>query len=322
MAYVRCYDFEQMMMPVGDAYYYNASLTTEASRVYTGDQSLNVIGNIQFQDLNGESTFGISMWLYNYNDDWTVSGGIQIRFVLTDGYEIELKWDATNTTFDLYVNGDKVADGSYSLPSNNYFNLRCWGSISNSGTFNVKLEGIGSISYSGDLVNTSASIDYIEIKSNTVASGQTFVDNLAFFNNAADPGDIRCNSEMRPSADTAVADWDPSTGSDHYAVVDGDDDDYVESQNSAESDEYDLIDFTGTDKTIVAASEWNVSRKTTAGAQQLKHGVDSDGTDDTTTDDLTTSYEVYFHDMDDNPDDDAEWEDADLDALKLRLEYA
>jgi len=35
---------------------------------------------------------------------------------------------------------------------------------------------------------------------------------------------------------------------------------------------------------------------------------------------LSTEWEYYFHTADDNPADSAEWEDADIDALKLRYE--
>ena len=62
------------------------------------------------------------------------------------------------------------------------------------------------------------------------------------------------------------------------------------------------------------------AKQTTASGEQIEVGVDSNGTDDTTTHNLSTNFAYYMHNMELNPDDAGAWEDADIDALKMRIE--
>jgi hypothetical protein len=126
-----------------------------------------------------------------------------------------------------------------------------------------------------------------------------------------------------PTADTAVDDFTASAGDSFECVNEkpaNDDTDYIYSDTNGHETELDLADFDATNKTPIGVNVFCHARQLAGEGQQLKVGVDSGGTDDTGTKNLSTSWAQFVHFLEDNPADSLPWEDADLDALKARVE--
>jgi hypothetical protein len=96
--------------------------------------------------------------------------------------------------------------------------------------------------------------------------------------------------------------------------------DYIYTSTNTDETELELADFTGTGKTILGVQVFARAKEDVATAEQLELGVDSNGTDDTDTKTMTDAWQGYWYFLQDNPDDAAAWEDADIDALKWRVE--
>jgi len=258
----------------------------------------------------------------NYNIDGTGTGGVNLRFLLDTGEYIDLRWDATAHTFDAYVDGAKVADGSVEVSVNTWFHVQFYVVIADSGSIGVRIDGHQSINYNGDTKPSTASgATYFYAYGGYSGSKYFYIDDLVW-GSGGYLGDLRC-VDIRPSADTAQDDWTPSTGTDNYAMVDEtpeSDADYNETNTNAHADELALEDFDGATYIPAAVIAWVRAQMLAATGDSIKVGIDSAGTDDVTEHALSTEWEYYFHTADDNPADSAEWEDADIDALKLRYE--
>jgi len=263
----------------------------------------------------------VSVWINP--DDCYDDYEMYLRFLLDTGEYIDLRWNTGTHTFDAYVDGSLVAGGSVEVSNNDWFHVQFYLVVADSGSIQVKIDGHESINYSGDTKPQAGTTGatYFYAYGGGGGTKNFFIDDLVI-GTGGFLGDLRCY-DLRPSADTAQADWTPSTGSDHYALLDEtpeDDADYVSTATNGHADELELEDFDASDKTPVAVVAWVRAKADDAVGAQLKVGVDSGGTDDVETVDLSTAWEYYFHTMDDNPADSAEWEDADIDALKLRYE--
>jgi len=130
---------------------------------------------------------------------------------------------------------------------------------------------------------------------------------------------------LRPNADTAQEDFTPQGAGDQFAEIDevntDDDSTYNESSTATDADELDCESIATNVGTIYAVQATVVARKDDAGARGIKVGVDSNGTDDVSADiPLLTTYAFYDHILDLNPDDSLAWEEADINAAKLRYE--
>jgi len=266
----------------------------------------------------------VSLWIY-LNDHYDNDGWSRLRFHLDSGLYIDLRWDATAHTYDAYVNDVKVADGTVEVSVNSWFHVQFYVVVADAGSIGVKIDGVQSIDDSGDTkpgCETGADYFYIYVANPSAGSTEySYYDDLVW-GSGGYLSDLRC-VDIRPSADTAQDDWTPSTGSDNYAMVDEtpeSDADYNETNTNAHADELALEDFDGATYTPAAVVACARAKMLAATGDSIKVGIDSAGTDDVTEHSLSTEWEYYFHTADDNPADSAEWEDADIDALKLRYE--
>lgn len=265
----------------------------------------------------GVSDPAFAAWVYLYGGfGYNLSS--RFRFLLSTGEYIDLRWNILTHTLDAYVNDALVASGTIEVSVNTWFHVQAYLVISDTGSLAVKIDGHTSINYTGDTQpGGAATASYLYYM-----GGETDpIDDLAL-GQGGFLGDLRC-VDVRPSADTVVADWTPSTGSDHYATVDEtpqSDTDYNETNINAAADELELGDFDGATYTPVAVTAWVRAQMAAATGDSIKIGIDSGGTDEVTQYALSTTWEYYFHTADTNPADAGEWEDADIDALKLRYE--
>jgi hypothetical protein len=302
-----------------------ANVTVETTEVHTGSYALR-IGNhahwVRYEFSTTPANPSIGIWI-DAQDGYDDDDGIRLRFQLTSGEYIGLRWDATNHTFDAYVDGAKVADGSVSVGSNDWFNVQFKAVIADSGSIDVLINGQSSISYSGDTlpVAATAQVEYIYLWSDA-ETWYKYFDDFVWGYGTDHPGDVRVDY-LTPTADTAVDDFTASAGDSFECVNEkppNDGTDYISSSTNGHATELDLSDFTGTNKTIMGINVIAKAQEDAATAEQLGLGVDSNGTDSTANRTLTTTWAYYENLIDDNPDDSLEWEDADLDALKVRVE--
>ena len=263
----------------------------------------------------------ISLWIYLKNI-FAIDGSVRLEFVLTNGDIIDLRWDSTNSTFDAYVDGNKVADGSETIPSNDWFNVQFYAVINDSGSIKVKLDDTESVNYYGDTLpaGASAEVEYFKIHIISNTADALRADDLVI--GTGDYMEVCHIDYLVPTADTAVDDWTPTSG-DSYSVVDEapvSDVDYLyETVNTSEV-ELDVADWVGTDKTVFAVAVWGRMKEDAATGEAVKLGVDSGGVDNATQYTVTDDWEYNYHTMELDPDTSAPWTDSAIDALKLRLE--
>jgi len=299
---------------------------TETYSMSLGRSSIGAfMGWGRFGILGSPSNPSVSVWCYlkiSYETEATDIRGSSIRFLLTTGEYVELRWNATNHTYDAYVDDVKVADGTIEVSMNDWFQVQFYAVIDNAGSIGVRIDGHQSIDYSGDTQPAGAAgASYVRFQGGAVGTGlPDYYDDLVW-GEGGYLGSLRCY-EKRPTADTAQDDWTPSVG-ENYECVDEtpeNDADYNSTAVSAQADELVLEDFDGSDKTPRAVVAWLRAREESATGESVKVGVDSNGTDETTTHALSTDWEYYFHVADDDPDGDIPWADAAIDALLLRYE--
>lgn len=263
----------------------------------------------------------VSVWMY-LSSMWDNTGGSRIQFVLTpSGLVVELRWNAVSHTYDAYINGSLAKAGTITVAANTWFHVQFYAVIADAGNIGVKIDGHQSIDWPCDtLPGAETGVSYVKIISSVDWVNSYFVDDLVW-GSGGYLGDLRC-IDIRPTADTAVDDWTPSSG-DNYSTIDEtppSDADYNETNTNAQADELALGDFDGVTYTPVAITAWARAWMLAATGDSLKVGIDSGGVDDVTQSALATAVEYLFHTADQNPDGPAAWDDAAIDALLYRYE--
>jgi hypothetical protein len=130
---------------------------------------------------------------------------------------------------------------------------------------------------------------------------------------------------LRPTADTADADWTPSAGADHYAVVDENtvngDTDYVSAATPGELDLYAMASLGFTPDTVHAVQVTMVARKDDAEARQVRTRLKSGTTTaDGTTQGMATSYLPYGDLYATDPDTAMAWTPGAVNAMQVGIE--
>lgn len=151
----------------------------------------------------------------------------------------------------------------------------------------------------------------------------TRVDDPIIHNGSSFIGDVRIY-ELKPTADTATADFTTSSGLDHYALVDDDvhdsDTTYVESSTATDQDIYTLEDLPANANTVKAVINDVVAKKDDAGARSVRTIVKSNT--DTVTQDhaLTTDYQHYLSIHETDPQGGGAWTVARVNAAEIGVE--
>jgi hypothetical protein len=127
---------------------------------------------------------------------------------------------------------------------------------------------------------------------------------------------------LYPTADTADADWTPSTGVDHYATVDeatvNGDAGYIASGTVGDLDLYDVSDLGVMPDSIQAVQVTLCARKDDAASREVRCKVKSGAaTADGAAHALTASY-VYYRDVfETDPDTSAAWTAGGVNAVQI-----
>ncbi len=269
----------------------------------------------------------VSLWVYllhSFDASGTGTNCSNIRFRLTDGTFVELRWNAATHTYDAYVNGTLFKAGTIEVSVNTWFHVQFYAQISNAGRITVLIDGHVSIDEPGDTLPASdAGCDYVYVYGRGGAPTSTnydYIDDLIYGYGGLF-GDRRVY-EKHPSADTALVEWTPSTGADHYAMEDEtppNDTDYNEAITDGLQDELELSALDITDYTCTGVCAWARAKMTDGVGDSIDVGIDSNGTDSVARSPLSTAWEYYWGNVEEvDPADSAAWTQGKLDALLSR----
>lgn len=137
-------------------------------------------------------------------------------------------------------------------------------------------------------------------------------------------GDVRIDA-VYPTADGNYTGWTPSTGTDHYALVDDttpNESDYVSSSTAAEQDSYTM----GNPETLASEIIYGVqvsvaALKDDAGSRSIKVGVRSGTTDSVSgAQALSTTQAYYSHILETDPNTSVAWTPSGVNSLEALIE--
>jgi len=321
--------FEAGSVDVCDSYYDDASVSDAHAR--TGTYALHTSsGDYALFDLGSGKTeiyLGVGVYITGGQYSYTLvelidtGGTSQLSFAVED----------TNQIFKVYrgdVNDTLIASGGL-IPLNHWQYIEAHVVIHDtSGICTVKVNGSQIINFSGDTNNGGASdIKVIRLGTNTgsiPSYADVYFDDLvvndttgSYNNSWTGRGGIEL---LSPNGAGTSTDLTASAGS-NYECVDeqppDDDTTYVYGSTQDDHDGYTLTNTTQTG--TVEAIKWFAYAKTTAaGSDAIKRHLRINGTDYNGASDLnlTTDYAYYKEILEENPDDSAAFETADLDAME------
>lgn len=244
----------------------------------------------------------------------------QIGVVLGDGKKIYI---ALTDPLTYYVDGTLVGTGTHAVNASQWYNLRFHIVSADSGSFEVRLDGVTDLNYSGDTKpGTSTTISKFYLNLSITAGNAVWLDDFTY-GSGGWPEDIRYTL-LKPTADTAQKDFSRSTGSDNYALVDEvppSATDYVYSSTNGHKDFYDITDFnasvTGNTLIPLFTIQWVQAWKAEVNTQQFKF-MQKLGATEYASDakDVSATAAMYW-DLRATDPAGAAWTDANLDSLQI-----
>lgn len=280
--------------------------------------------------LSGDpSNPSVSAWVFLYgrfNETGTGTVNHNIRYRLTDGTFVELRWNGATHTYDAYVNGVLFKAGTVEVSVNTWFHVQFYATINAAGNITVLIDGHESINENGNTQPGAAdTVDYVYIYGGG-GSSYDYVDDLVFGYGGL-LGSLRVRERV-PNRDASVA-WTPSAGSDNYALVDEvppNDADYNIANSDGLLDQLGLttIDFATLEEVPVALMPWVRAQMNEGTGDSITVGLDSNGTAVNTQSALSTAWEYYFHRTAvEDPDGGGQpWDTASANAAELTYESA
>lgn len=240
----------------------------------------------------GVSELYFACWInvINHNDGWITFREDGIDHVL-------IKFETDGTLRLLHGDGvTELADSDPSVPftEDAYRRLEVHLVLDDSaGSVEVRVAEAGEtpvtvFNVSGvDTVNGGTGVcTHVGCRTNLLSAGNTYflLDDLVAQDSAGDwLGDYRIYSGL-PDGDGAVTEWTPSTGTDHYALIDDatfDDTDSVGTQDAGDTDRVTLPSL-GFPDTVVAVAAKVIATKDAIGDAMLEVGLrESGGSEDT-----------------------------------------
>jgi hypothetical protein len=224
-------------------------------------------------------------WIVGFalkSDDYPNAGDITI-LEIKDGINVQMDVRFSRATQTLYVtrNGTVLGTAVPVFPIGVWKYIEFKTLIDNTvGTYQLKVDGVSILSGTGaDTQNTAnASANRVKIyQSTTTASGTMRISDIYICDGTGGAnndflGEVRIDT-LFPSADGATLNWTPSTGTDHYALVDetspNDDTDYNSSSTVGNIDLYEFAN-TALTGTIAAVGINMYVRKDDAGTRQIR----------------------------------------------------
>lgn len=224
--------------------------------------------------------------------------------------------------------GTVLDSTSVALATNSVYFIEVKLKVHNStGTVGIWVDETNIMSLTGQdtQANGSATITTVGFGDYHVA-GQTWAfDDVYVLGSSGDSrlGDRRVIS-LLPEADTAQADWNLSTGSDGFALIDDDQansTDYIEAASNSDYSLFDLADLSYVPATIAAIAIVVCAKKTDAGSMTIVTKQKSGATTtDGTTINLGSNFVHYSEIFVQNADTSADWTASDINGLQIGVE--
>jgi hypothetical protein len=313
---------------VGDYYNERAKYTWPFTSIYTvsktGSYGLrcdssdeNNTINATFSTFAPQSDIYIGMWIYPGASEIP-----RIYIYLDDGNYLKVSISASGV-WSGYVGSTLVATGSLTMVSGSWQHIQIHLIVSNTGTFDCKLDGSPNFSYSGDTQpGVGTAVSSIQLRTETAANAVAYyVDDLVI--GTGDwPGDLRVDG-LYPTSDTATAEWTPSTGATNFGAIDerpASDTDYISTTVTGERSIVELLDFSSANKTPFGINLVARMNRDTATADTIKYGVISGATESTVDQAITTTMAFYKTFFPLNPDGSVAWDAASINALQVVFE--
>jgi len=260
---------------------------------------------------------------FNYFVPGNITGGDYIIYIYRGGIT-QMRLAAWNDGSLAFYRNTVLLEQSAPrvLRGNSWHRIEVMYFCDNAGSYEVRVNGDTVLSASGvDTDNNgSGECDTIVFRAGFYSSllgdiyladdtaGQDFM------------GELKVET-LRPSADTAQADWTPSTGGDNYAMVDNeysDDTTYVEGALTGDKDLYDFGNLVNIDSGIVAIQVSTVAMVTAASALDMIPVLKSGATEqDADTRRVTGNDGIYYLDVYmQDPNTAADWAVAGVNAIQ------
>lgn len=311
------------------------------SRQKTGSYSgrISGAGTDAYIFYTHSSTTSQARTSFYFNHSGPSAGDTPNIFVAKNGSTpiLTLEYDAVGGNFKIY-SGSSAGTllDTQSVPSfsttNNWFHIGIDFKLDNSGWFYVYLDGVAVISFTGDTNDAGAVMDtffYGADSSTDTFLNFTYYDDIYIDDTTGEGAPAVVPSYqfelIRPDADGYSSAWTPSTGTNHYALVDEtppNTTDYITTASAANIDAFSLGTYTTpVGRTISAVIPQAYALKVDAGGTvNLKVGTRLSGSNSMSgTKTLTTSYK-HFYDRQTTKPGGGSWTDTDVNNSELVIE--
>lgn len=196
---------------------------------------------------------------------------------------------------------------------------------SSAGTAKVYLDGVAVLTAT-DIDFTASTVDTFSFGTFSVnGSAACRLDDLYVTDSAVRLGELRIET-VRVSADTTDKDFAPLSGTDNYAMVNGDtfdgDTSYVSSDTAGDMDIYAVGNISeSSPQKIHAVQVSSFARKDGAASRTYRNKlVSGDTTSNGSTNSVSSSYQRKFDIIETDPDTDVAWTAAGVNALQIGVE--
>lgn len=287
--------------------------------------NLNLAPRYLYKDFDNQQTWIIG-FAFKTPTAWSLNPYI---FSLYDVATAQVQLRSTTGKLGIYRGTTLLEETAAILTVNSWYYIELKVKIDNAvGTYEVK-------------VNESTVMDDTGV--DTQISGNAFANRIYFFGEHGSSkfddiyildgtGAINNNflGEMKveavlPDGDTASADWTPSAGLDHYALVDEalstEDTDYLETNVNDRKDLFTFADLVDLGLTVYGLQINVETRVTDANSKNLRIPIDSNGLDyDTAQVVSSTDYKVFTRVEETDPDTGVLWLPAAIDAAEFGIQ--
>jgi len=263
---------------------------TYGATISTGGRTGNrlVIG----ADANAIKTLDAqSTWIVGFAYKWSGDGWssmCQLSDVSSAQIALRVNADGSiSVCRGIAQSGTVIGTSSLAISENIWHYIEWKSTINNStGTSEVRIDNISVLSLTAQDTQSTANATANSIKFGADYSKAADYDDLVICDGAGGSfddfvGDVTIKACM-PDADSATVDWTPSTGSDHYALVDEvppSATDYVSSGTADQIDEYSFANTGYTSATVKAVVVSVVASKSDAGVRTMAIMAHSGATD-------------------------------------------
>lgn len=266
----------------------------------------------------------------------TASGALILRLLDSGNNQVELRINENTQQLQLTRNGTVIATGTTGLTKNifNYIELKVV--FSNSGSYELRINGVTEFSGSADTTNTANNfIQTIQLGVESGTAGQSThdYDDLYICDGTGSTnndflGDVRVEAILpNGNGNSSQFTGSDANSTDNYLLVDevpaNEDTDYVEDSSVGDKDTYTFGDLTPTTGSVYGVQVLTYGRKTDAGTRSVRHLSRLSGTEVDNGADLalTTSY-VYQMSIFETDPGGGSWSLADVNSAEFGMKVA